>query len=183
MLFRSRSSLPLRKKQSAGPLAAYHRMVASLAAAHPSAVAQKLHKLSGAVVAIKNFKKATLMVAGSAAQKLMMSLAKEQEILMGIADMAVWAYTAESLVLRAQKIAAKQGAEAAALPTDMMQRRLGWPVLGKTNAENMKILDWMEKVTEKVWRERYGERGARGKQSKEDIDLKEEGEEGREDVV
>ena len=28
---------------------------------------------------------------------------------MGIADMAVWAYTAESLVLRAQKIAAKQG--------------------------------------------------------------------------
>ena len=62
----------------------------------------------------------------SAAQKLMMSLAKEQEILMGIADMAVWAYTAESLVLRAQKIAAKQGAEAAALPTDMMQTYLVW---------------------------------------------------------
>ena len=69
---------------------------------------------------IKNFKKATLMVAGSAAQKLMMSLAKEQEILMGIADMAVWTYTAESMVLRAQKVAAHQGAEAAALPTDMM---------------------------------------------------------------
>ena len=75
---------------------------------------------------VKNFKKATLMVAGSAAQKLMMSLAKEQEILMGIADMAIWAYTAESLVLRAQKIAQTQGAEAAALPTDMMQTYLYW---------------------------------------------------------
>ena len=75
---------------------------------------------------IKNFKKATLMVAGSAAQKLMMSLAKEQEILMGIADMAVWTYTAESMVLRAQKVAAHQGAEAAALPTDMMQTYLYW---------------------------------------------------------
>jgi glucan biosynthesis protein len=75
---------------------------------------------------VKNFKKATLMVAGSAAQKLMMSLAKEQEVLMGIADMAVWAYTAESLVLRAQKVAAKQGADAAALPTDMMQTYLVW---------------------------------------------------------
>ena len=75
---------------------------------------------------VKNFKKATLMVAGSAAQKLMMSLAKEQEILMGIADMAIWAYTAESLVLRAQKIAQTQGAEATALPTDMMQTYLYW---------------------------------------------------------
>jgi hypothetical protein len=56
----------------------------------------------------------------------MMSLAKEQEILMGIADMAIWAYTAESLVLRAQKVAANQGAEAAALPTDMMQTYLYW---------------------------------------------------------
>ena len=54
----------------------------------------------------------------------MMSLAKEQEILKGIADMAVWTYTAESMVLRAQKVAAHQGA--AALPTDMMQTYLCW---------------------------------------------------------
>jgi hypothetical protein len=75
---------------------------------------------------IKNFKKATLMVAGSAAQKLMMSLAKEQEVLMGIADMTVWTYAVESLVLRAQKIASTQGAEAAAIPTDMMQTYTYW---------------------------------------------------------
>ena len=45
---------------------------------------------------------------------------------MGIADMAIWTYAAESLVLRAQKIAQSRGDEAAALPTDMMQTYLYW---------------------------------------------------------
>ena len=70
---------------------------------------------------IKKFKKAILMVAGSAAQKLMMSLAKEQEILMGIADMAIWAYTAESIVLRVQKQHKAQGDAAVELPLEIMQ--------------------------------------------------------------
>ena len=70
---------------------------------------------------IRKFKKAVLMVAGSAAQKLMMSLAKEQEILMGIADMIIWTYTAESIVLRVQKLHKYQGAEAGALPIEVMQ--------------------------------------------------------------
>ena len=70
---------------------------------------------------IRKFKKAILMVAGSAAQKLMMSLAKEQEILMGIADMAIWAYTAESIVLRVQKLHKSQGDTAAELPLEIMQ--------------------------------------------------------------
>ena len=61
---------------------------------------------------VRNFKKAILMVAGSAAQKLMMSLAKEQEILMNIADMAIWAYTAESTILRVQKLRGLRGNEA-----------------------------------------------------------------------
>ena len=68
---------------------------------------------------VRNLKKAILMVAGSAAQKLMMTLAKEQEILMGIADMAIWVYTLESTVLRVQKLAGLR--EDVSLQTDMMR--------------------------------------------------------------
>jgi alkylation response protein AidB-like acyl-CoA dehydrogenase len=70
---------------------------------------------------IRGFKKAVLLVAGAAAQKLMMSLAKEQEILMNIADMAIWTYTAESTVLRVQKLAALRGADAVGIQTDIMR--------------------------------------------------------------
>ena len=60
------------------------------------------------------------MVAG-AAQNLMISLAKEQEIIMGIADMAIWAYTAESIVLRVQKQHKASGDSAVELPLEIMQ--------------------------------------------------------------
>lgn len=62
---------------------------------------------------IENFKKIVLMVAGSAAQKLMQSLAKEQEILMNIADLAIWTYVSESALLRTEKIVELKGEEAA----------------------------------------------------------------------
>ena len=62
---------------------------------------------------VVKLKKAVLLVAGAAAQKLMMTLSKEQEILMAIADMAIWTYTAESTVLRVQKLAGMRGGEAA----------------------------------------------------------------------
>lgn len=54
---------------------------------------------------IKNFKKAVLMVAGSAVQKLMMQLQKEQEVLMAVSDMISYIYLAESLLLRVEKLA------------------------------------------------------------------------------
>ena len=60
---------------------------------------------------VENFKKAVLLVAGSAVQKLMMTLSKEQEILMAISDMAIWTYTAESTVLRVQKLAGMRSNE------------------------------------------------------------------------
>ncbi len=54
--------------------------------------------------ALGQFKKVILMVAGSAVQKLMQTLAKEQEVLMNIADIAIWVYQAESVLLRVEKM-------------------------------------------------------------------------------
>ena len=65
-------------------------------------------------VALKNFKKVILMVAGSAVQKLMQTLSKEQEILMNIADLSIWTYQAESVLLRVDKLISQRGEEACA---------------------------------------------------------------------
>ena len=70
---------------------------------------------------VEKFKKAVLLVAGAAVQKLMQSLAKEQEVLMRIADMMIWTYTAESLVLRVQKLAGQRGEDAVAHQMAMMK--------------------------------------------------------------
>lgn len=68
---------------------------------------------------IANLKKAGLMIAGAAVQKLMMSLSKEQEILMNIADIIGYVYVAESVLLRAEKLHHSKGAEATSLQLDM----------------------------------------------------------------
>ena len=67
----------------------------------------------------KNAKKVGLMTLGTAAQKYMMKLGDQQEILIGIADVIMDAYAMESAILRAQKLAAAQGEEAAARYFDM----------------------------------------------------------------
>ena len=61
---------------------------------------------------IANFKKSVLMVAGKAAQDLMMELAKQQEILMNVADMINAVYVAESVLLRVEKMVTAKGADA-----------------------------------------------------------------------
>ena len=70
---------------------------------------------------LTGFKKAILMVAGSAVQKLAMSLSKEQEILMNVADMAIRTYLAESMMLRIEKLQGMQGEEAVAIQTEMLK--------------------------------------------------------------
>ena len=67
----------------------------------------------------QNAKKVTLMVLGTAAQKYMMGLAEQQEILMGVADIITDTYAMETAILRTQKLASTQGEEAAARYVDM----------------------------------------------------------------
>lgn len=73
---------------------------------------------------IANFKKAILMVAGSAVQKLMMQLSKEQEVLMNIADMIIDLYVAESTLLRVEKLVGMKGEAACGLQLDMLRTYL-----------------------------------------------------------
>jgi butyryl-CoA dehydrogenase len=77
---------PSEKEELEGPLAAEHGMVAA-------------------------GKKLTLFTAGAAVQKYMMGLADQQEVMGALADMIIAVYTMESAVVRADKIAARKGAE------------------------------------------------------------------------
>ncbi|MGV3764422.1 acyl-CoA dehydrogenase family protein [Parapedobacter sp.] len=68
---------------------------------------------------LANLKKAGLLVAGAAVQKLMMTLQKEQEILMNIADIIGDVYLAESTLLRAEKLVRQRGEGAVQRQVDM----------------------------------------------------------------
>ena len=56
---------------------------------------------------LEGFKKAILLTAGAAVQKLSQTLSKEQEVLMNVSDMIIWTYQAESALLRLGKMNAK----------------------------------------------------------------------------
>jgi alkylation response protein AidB-like acyl-CoA dehydrogenase len=71
--------------------------------------------------AIDNFKKCILMVAGAAVQKLMMTLSKEQEILMNIADMSIVTYHAESALLRLEKLSTTKSEAELAIQTAIVK--------------------------------------------------------------
>ena len=70
---------------------------------------------------IANFKKAILMVAGSAVQKLMTQLGKEQEVLMNLADMLIELYVSESLQLRVEKLVSMRGEDGCKDQLDIMR--------------------------------------------------------------
>jgi len=82
-----------------GPAMAVHKELMSI----PDFNNGENGKYAAELKLVGNMKKAILMVAGLAAQKLMMKLESEQEILMNIADMAITVFHAESGLLRAMK--------------------------------------------------------------------------------
>ena len=67
----------------------------------------------------KNAKKVALMTLGTAAQKYMMALAEQQEVLLGVADIIMDTYAMESAILRTYKLINASGEEAAARNVDM----------------------------------------------------------------
>lgn len=73
---------------------------------------------------VANLKKAILMTAGAAVQKLMMKIESEQEVLMNLADMAIETFNAESVLLRVMKMTDQQGEAATQLYRDIMQTYL-----------------------------------------------------------
>jgi butyryl-CoA dehydrogenase len=64
-------------------------------------------------------KKLGLFVAGSATQKYMQAIQDQQEVMGAIADIVIETYAMESAVLRAQKLAERDGETAASLPVAM----------------------------------------------------------------
>jgi hypothetical protein len=69
--------------------------------------------------AIRNLKKAGLVVAGAAVQKFMMKFSEEQEVLMNLADILIELYVAESTLLRVEKLIALKGEKEAEIQKEM----------------------------------------------------------------
>lgn len=73
---------------------------------------------------VANLKKAILMTAGAAVQKLMTKIEGEQEILMNLADMAIETFNAESALLRVMKIVDQRDEADSLLHLDIMRTYL-----------------------------------------------------------
>lgn len=82
--------------------------------------------------AIQNIKKATIMVAGAAAQKFMQKLSHEQEIIMNASDMIIQLYQAESALLRTKQMVADKGQKEAEAHIAMTKTYI-YDVMDKVN--------------------------------------------------
>jgi alkylation response protein AidB-like acyl-CoA dehydrogenase len=70
---------------------------------------------------VVNAKKAGLMLAGAAAQKYMMDLENQQEILAAVADMVIEGFAMDSTLLRTRKLVERQGEAKSQLAVAMCQ--------------------------------------------------------------
>lgn len=68
---------------------------------------------------LKKLKKAILMVAGKAVEKFGMAIEEEQQVMMNTSDMIIEVYALESAILRAEKLAKRNGGEASSHQVDM----------------------------------------------------------------
>jgi alkylation response protein AidB-like acyl-CoA dehydrogenase len=84
-------------------------------------------------------KKLGLFVAGAATQKYMQAIQDQQEVMGAIADMVIETYAMESAVLRAQKIAERNGEAAASLPIAMTRVYLS-QAMDKIEAAAKKVI-------------------------------------------
>jgi alkylation response protein AidB-like acyl-CoA dehydrogenase len=71
--------------------------------------------------ALKNAKKALILVAGSAAKKLMANMKNEQMIIMNAARILIEIYAMESALIRVKKLAESRGAEAVVVHKSMLE--------------------------------------------------------------
>ena len=69
---------------------------------------------------IANFKKSILMVSGAALQKFTNKIAEEQELMMNAADMLMYTYAAESMMLRVEKLSTMYDESKIAIYKDML---------------------------------------------------------------
>lgn len=75
---------------------------------------EEKHKL------IANFKKSILMVSGAALQKFTKDIAEQQELMMNAADMMMYTYAAESMLLRVEKLSTMYDENKLAIYKDML---------------------------------------------------------------
>jgi len=85
---------------------------------------------------IVNFKKSILMVAGSAIQKFMQDISNEQELLINAANMIMWTYAAESMLLRIEKLNGMYDEDKMKLYKDMLDVYM-YDVAHKINKEGV----------------------------------------------